>query len=247
MINYLSSLSIDGYDIDFNKFKFEYTIDVPKDVTRLEINAVANSETGKVVISKNAQELINSTNEIEVDVIDNDFITTYVIKVNKEEDTPKPGPMLNNIMIDGKIIDNFSSNNFSYVVTVDYGVKKLDIQTNSDDNIKVSIVGNDNLKNNSVIYIYASNEEFANTYILNIKQLSFVKTYSYYIYFGCLFIFCLIVYFVVKVKREKSKNVEDKKIKVEKKPKEKIKKEKKPKNKKVKKEKKIENEEIERL
>ena len=165
VINYLSALSIDGYDIDFNKFKFEYTIDVPKDVTRLEVNAVANSETGKVVISKNAQELVNSTNEIEVDVIDNDFITTYVIKVNKEEETSKPGqPMLkNNIMIDGKIIDNFSSNNFSYVVTVDYGVKNLDILTNSDDNIKVSIVGNDNLKNNSVIYIYASNEEFVNT------------------------------------------------------------------------------------
>ena len=50
---FLKSLSIEGYDINFNKDILEYNIEVPNDVTKLNINYETYNNTAKVEIIDN--------------------------------------------------------------------------------------------------------------------------------------------------------------------------------------------------
>ena len=72
--NYLSSLNIEGYDIDFDKEKHEYSLDVDEDTTSINITATA-------VVAENGNERVYT---ITVNVKDTDPIK---VKIGKKKYT----------------------------------------------------------------------------------------------------------------------------------------------------------------
>lgn len=85
-INYLSKLEIEGYRIDFNKHQSIYTLDIPKEVNSLNINAISESNTAKVEIT-GADNLEENHNKVIIKVTaKNGDEKKYIINVTKVEE-----------------------------------------------------------------------------------------------------------------------------------------------------------------
>ena len=156
---YLNNLSIDGYDINFNKNTFNYTIDVGYEVNNLMVNAYSDQDyeivgTGLVHINE-------GENTIVVKVKDKSGNSSnYIIKVNR---VVKVSNIVNNNIED--MIEAFKSN------------KELIVNLNNDSNKVVTkdmldlIKGKKRtityniLDNNDIIYSYIFNgSKFNNSY-----------------------------------------------------------------------------------
>ena len=66
--NYLSSLSVEGYSIDFDKDKLEYSLDVDDDVASIDVSAKANDDKATVIGTGNIK-LTDGINNIKITVI----------------------------------------------------------------------------------------------------------------------------------------------------------------------------------
>lgn len=84
-IHYLKSLVIGGgYNINFNKNTFNYTITIPNEITKLEITPVVENTSDRYEILNNTN-LVNGS-IIKINVIgDNNETTTYNINIVKEK------------------------------------------------------------------------------------------------------------------------------------------------------------------
>ena len=82
--NYLQTLKIEGYEIEFDKDKLEYEITVGSDVTSLDITAIAQLSSANVRIYGN-DNFKEGENIVTIVVTAEDGSEkTYTIKVNKE-------------------------------------------------------------------------------------------------------------------------------------------------------------------
>ena len=82
---YLRDLTIEGYDIDFDMYTFEYSIKVASDVNSLNIKALLNDSNSIYYIEGN-EDLSEGENLIYVIVkAENGSTKTYTIKVEKEK------------------------------------------------------------------------------------------------------------------------------------------------------------------
>lgn len=82
-VHFLKSLVVGGYNIDFSKEKFVYSLTIPNDINRLEITAIPEEDTSVVEIKGN-EELIDGS-LVTVNVIGEDNkTTTYTIDITKE-------------------------------------------------------------------------------------------------------------------------------------------------------------------
>ena len=209
-INYLSKISIDDKVLeDVSKEKFSYNYTVENDIKAVSVVAEAESKTAVIKISENISNLVIGENVVTIDVIDNNITTTYILIITRlEKGTELNIPLLNGLLVNGKEI-SIENNKFDLSITVEYGTKKVDLIpiTASGDSTFI-ITGNDNLQNGSIINIKvtAPDESFS-TYNIKVNYESFAKTYMYYIYAGCMFIFCLIVYLIVKIIKKKKSNL----------------------------------------
>lgn len=85
-VHFLKSLVVGGYNINFNKEQFVYSLTIPSDINRLEITPIPEEETAMIEI-KNNEELIDGS-LITINVIGEDNeITTYTIDITKESST----------------------------------------------------------------------------------------------------------------------------------------------------------------
>lgn len=83
--NYLKSLEIDGYEIDFNRDVFEYNVTVNNRTTSLDIKALPEDYRSRVQITGN-DEFIEGENIVTITVTAEDGSTRdYKIIVNKEK------------------------------------------------------------------------------------------------------------------------------------------------------------------
>lgn len=81
--SYLKSITIDGYNIDFKKNVYNYTLKIKNEET-LNINAITEDETAKVRIVGNNN--LNNNNVIKIIVTAEDkSVSTYSITVSKEK------------------------------------------------------------------------------------------------------------------------------------------------------------------
>jgi len=86
--NYLKSLSVEGYEIDFNKQTLEYSLEVPNGTEQVNISATVEDSTAKVSgigdikVSEGSNELIVKV------TAENGNERKYVIKVNVKELDP---------------------------------------------------------------------------------------------------------------------------------------------------------------
>ena len=86
--NYLSSLSVEGYNIDFDKEKTEYTLDVDEDVTSVNITATPSDDKANVIGTGNIK-LTDRVNNVSVTVVaENGNERVYTITVNVKDTDP---------------------------------------------------------------------------------------------------------------------------------------------------------------
>ena len=162
---YLKSLTIDGKDIEFEKDIVEYEYKVGKNVDSLDIKAVPELESSKVEISGNEKfQLGKNTVTITVKAEDNSE-KVYKIIVIKEENV-SDDLYLDNLKIKGYDI-NFDKEKFEYTLKIK-NEKELDIIAFASNGYKTEIVGNESLKDGSIIKIIVSDED-GNSNIYKIK------------------------------------------------------------------------------
>ncbi len=87
--NYLKSLEIEGYSIDFNKHQSIYSIEVPQEVNELKVNAIAEATNAKVEVV-GANNLEENNNKIVITVTaENKDEKKYIINVKRIKEERK--------------------------------------------------------------------------------------------------------------------------------------------------------------
>lgn len=171
----LKSLTIKPGKIDFDKNKFQYEIDVKHNVENIEVTAEPTSNKATIKIEQ-PEKLETGENIISIIVTAEDgTVGKYIIIVNKLE-KPSSDATIKNINIKGYNLD-FKSDIYKYELDVENDIK-LDIEVELNDNkAKYQILGNNNLKNNSIITIQVTAED-GTTKNYKIKVLKLVETNS---------------------------------------------------------------------
>ncbi len=145
--NTLKSLSVTGYAINFKPSTEKYYIEVPNDVTRVEINAEVNDPAARMEIKNISPLVAGESNRVRVVVTaENGSERTYSIYVTRkasETEPPKSSDnTLSSLTIAGVQIA-FTPDKTQYTVTVESKVETLTITaTPSDDGATVEIKNN---------------------------------------------------------------------------------------------------------
>ncbi len=86
--NYLKSLEIEGYKLDFNKHQSIYSIEVPVEVKEVKVNAVADSTKATVEIT--GADNLDDNNKIIISVTaENKEVKKYIINVKRIKEERK--------------------------------------------------------------------------------------------------------------------------------------------------------------
>lgn len=221
----LLSLSIEEIpDFDFNPDIYEYNLYVDSNLSYLTIHPMG--ETGDVIFgySGNYDDLQDGVNVIKIDLFKDSEKATYILNVYKGNAEIKR-PYLSGISIKNYKL-NFDYNVYEYRITLKYNEDKLEIVPVVEDEFEYTVVGNENLKDGSVIKIIVGDGDETTTYSIKIDKPLIVNKTTLYIYIAGFSVFCIVVYFVVKNTIMKDANQGNKKVKSNKNKVKKIKKEK---------------------
>ena len=215
--NNLKSLEIEEGKLnkEFKSDVLEYQMKVLYDVTKLNIKYETEEEHAKVVILGDVSKLKEGENNITLKVTsEKGDVKEYKIIVTrlKEGETLGNNPDISEINIKGYDI-NFSKNKQVYSLKID-NEKKLDIEIVLEDSTSsYKIVGNDNLKDGSIIKINTTSKDGSiREYQIIIEKEN--KTFLYII--GTILILSvlgLIVYVVISKIKENKDNPKPKKEK----------------------------------
>lgn len=176
--NYLRTLQVnaEGLSPRFVKTTQNYAITVAENVTSINVTALPEDGKSKVYISGNTNlQMGNNTVTITV-TAENGNKRYYKITVTKVTDPAKSNAFLDNLIIQGvELNPAFQSE------TLEYNLGKVAADFNSftilafakDENAKVEIIGNDELKvgtNKIVIKVTAPDNNTVKEYILNYEK-----------------------------------------------------------------------------
>lgn len=202
--------------LDFSIRIKEYNITIPTNVESLDVEALAQDENVKVVITGN-DNLDKEENKISVLLTDKDDKTNeYIINVTKSDKVELP--LLSNLIIGGYTID-FKPETFIYNVSIDDGITELNIDpTVADESLDVEIIGNKDIKNSSQISIVVTDiaNDASSTYVIKIEKA--MSNLIIYIGIGAVLLIVLIILLIVVVKKGKKKNNKNEKPSTDKKP-----------------------------
>jgi len=203
---YLNELIIEGQEIAFSKFKYDYDLMVLYEVETLNITATAVKQGVVVTVSENAKALVLGENTIIISLADTEGNkNTYQIKVTRLNEGEEIHELssdanLKALSISGYQI-NFSPQTVKYFVSINPGVSSLAIFTEAAfPAATVEITGNENLKAGSIIKITVTAEDkiTTNTYEIEIAVKSLMDLYSMYIYAGGGVVLLLLIVIVLK-------------------------------------------------
>ena len=133
---------------EFKKDVTEYTVQVGKDVTELQLDAVPEDEKAKVTVEGNT-DLKDGENKVTITVMaEDESKTVYTLIVNKTDKTAETGLTLNKLEIAGvTLTPTFTPDVYSYSINVATGTTSVDITAESgDEDATVEITGNTDLK-----------------------------------------------------------------------------------------------------
>ncbi len=166
---YLKDIVLSIGSIVFDKDTITYDINVPYVTEKIEVNALAEDSKAKVEISGN-DKLNVGENKITIKVTAEDNTTKeYIVNVTRKEEgySLSSNNDISNIKIKNYDL-KFNNGTLDYTLKIK-NEKKLDIEVLlGDSKAKYEIIGNDNLKNNSVIKIVVTAEDNSSK-IYNIK------------------------------------------------------------------------------
>lgn len=169
---YLKDLTINGKNIGFEKDITEYNYTLEEDLTNIEIDALPELETSVVNITGN-NNLVVGKNEIIILVTAEDESTKeYKITVNKIKQKETEEIYLQGLDIQGYNID-FIENKFEYNIVIKDEKKLIINVVSKNENDTIEIIGNEDLKNGSIIKVIVTNEDGdSNIYKIKIATTS---------------------------------------------------------------------------
>lgn len=221
----LQTLTIEGQELEFSKFKQDYEIVVLFQIENLVIKATP-AKLDTILELKESYALEVGDNTILITLSDKeDNKTTYTIKVKrlKEGEEIKKASSdatLKNITIKDYKID-FKSSEFDYSLKISSQTKTLDIvPILSDENAEFLVSGPEELVTGSVIKIAVKAEDGTiNTYSITIEVAKGIKDYLVYIILGSVLLIGIIALIIANQSKhaKKQSNAENIKTKAPKK------------------------------
>ena len=222
----LKSLEVENYKLspEFNKDTTEYDLTIPDDVNSLEIKAVAEDKKSKVEITGN-DKLLTGVNTIEIKVTaEDETVGTYKINVTKGETTDGETG-LSEITVEGYTLSpEFSSNIHEYTLNIDDpSITSLNVDAKAfDENAKVEITGNDELKlGENIITILVTAEDGKKIYtyqiVVNITEkqednnqiIAGIDNNNLYMYIGIGVAVILVIIIIIVIVKRKNRDEDD--------------------------------------
>lgn len=203
--NYLENIQIENNKLDFTKEQETYKLTVDYNTNSLDIDAITSSNKSKVEITGNENfEVGENTVTIKV-TSGSGEVREYKIIVNKKDKDVvlSNNNYLKNIEIENYKID-FNKETFTYKLKIK-DEQSLNIKTLlEDENANVTIRGNENLKNKSIITITVTAEDGTKRdYIINISKKLELNYLLIAVIIETTIILGIIIYFILKNKRNK--------------------------------------------
>ena len=211
--NLLDSLTINNAKMSptFSKDVTSYSITVPKDVNKLDLDYKLSDSKASVKVVGNDNLKSNKNNVVEIIVTAEDCSTkTYTLNVSFSSDSSS-NKLASLEVKESSLYPKFDSNVNEYKIKLKINVSKLTIDAIAKDkNSKVEIIDNKNLnKNNSVVLVKVTDKNgFSNYYKLKVdntkKQTIFGIEISKIIWFLLIMILILIfLILIILIKRRK--------------------------------------------
>lgn len=168
--NYLSSLSVEGYSIDFDKNTTNYTLEVPNETTSVKV--VAKKEDSKSRISGTGTIAVSEgNNKIDIVVVaQNGSTKTYTINVIVKELKPIEVEINNKKHSVIRKKENMPKINMYYTSsTTNIGEEEVPCYTSQ--TTKYTLVGLKDEEGNTNLFIYSDNE------FIEYKEITFGNTF----------------------------------------------------------------------
>ena len=139
--NYLKSLKVKGYEIEFNKEELNYEIEIEKEIEEIEVEAEAEVKTS-TVIGTGKYEIKEKEKEIIIKVeSENKVERNYKIKIRKKK---SDNNYLSNIIVSEGNIE-FSREKIEYEIKVNEGIEEIEIEGIKEEE-DASVIGNGRYK-----------------------------------------------------------------------------------------------------
>lgn len=217
--NLLDSLTINNAKMSptFSKDVTSYSITVPKDVNKLDLDYKLSDSKASVKVVGNDNLKSNKNNVVEIIVTAEDGSTkTYTLNVSFSSDSSS-NKLASLKVKESSLYPKFDSDVNEYKIKLKKNVSKLTIDAIAKDkNSKVEIIDNKNLnKNNSVVLVKVTDKNgFSNYYKLKVdntkKQTIFGIEISKIIWFLLIMILILIfLILIILIKRRKDDDDDD--------------------------------------
>jgi len=184
----LKSLNVSGFTLlpTFKKETTSYTINVPNNITGLNVSAIPTHDKAKVTVTGNLgwKEGVN-TISIKV-TAENGTTKIYTVNAIRAAANPNPGTTTGKsddatlksltIVSPHTIDKTFNKDETSYSVVVPYEIEKLDFSyVTNNSKAKVTVTGNENFKvgeSNTIIITVTAENGAINYYVLNVTRNS---------------------------------------------------------------------------
>lgn len=205
----LKKLDIENYDIDFNKEKYNYEINIANNITSLNIITEKDHSKASIKVVGN-EDFKVGTNFVEIIITaENGSKKTYNIKVIREGNQN-----LKELTIEGIALD-FNPDILDYKISIPFEQTKVNVSAVTEDNTSIyEVKNNENIAEGiSVVEIIVTSEDgIAKTYNIEVNRLLEVKKENYkdiliaIISVATLLILSFIIYLVFKKKKQINKN-----------------------------------------
>jgi len=169
----LKNLIVEGFVLSptFSKDELEYNLNVSKDVDEIVIKAEPSYEYSKVE-GIGIIKLATGENKIPIKVTSEDENElTYIININKSSGNAYLKTLeIKNI----KLNEKFNENVFTYTAILTSNIDKLDILATGNDDDKIEIIGNEDLKygKNNIIIKVTNKDNESTTYKIILNKIT---------------------------------------------------------------------------
>ncbi len=203
---YLSSLSIPGTKLEFDRDNNSYSISIGYEIEELPVYAFAESANATVTIRGN-QNFKVGPNVIEIEVRNGNKTKVYTVYVNRKESGLEVGSSTSLATLTIKDYDiNFKPDVLDYVVKIKREKTLLITATPYNNRSEVYMVGNNDLTGFSTVRIKVIAEDGATqTYSVDIQKDAFDKQLELYLSIGAGVIILSAAIIIVVLKQIKKK------------------------------------------
>lgn len=181
----LKGITISSGTIEFDSSKYNYSIEVEHNIDKIEISGVLSDSNASVRLEGDTN-LTVGNNVLKLNVIAEDGVTKkeYILNILRKAKQISIDSGIKDIIVDNYNLDfdKYKSEYFLTIGNEDYLSINVELE---DESFKYEIIGNNNLKDGSVIMInVTSTDGNENNYVINIvkpKNLTKILSWSLFV------------------------------------------------------------------